>query len=349
MARLGDVIHAAIERASIEGRDDVASIVMEQLRHNEISIASAATVTGTIPLQEAVSRRSLLKRVGAAQRNFREGHRSSSSVASATRSRNSRNAPRVRSRRQYPSGVLALVEELMWWDELHLTGKPDRLDRDSHGDVTITDFKSGRILDEAGELRTHYRMQMLAYGLLARENTIGEHVTLVLVGEDGKESFQFDEACESEIRSQMNSLIDQVPVGVTLKTESLAQFGEACGFCSYRVSCPVYRREAPLAWRERAVPKWLPFDTWGHINRVEALGRGLSLIYLDDDNGRRVSIRGVPSRLLPDLNCDGRYIECFGLNPVAENRDRRPDNFRLADPGRPSACAHGGLIRIADD
>ena len=237
-------------------------------------------------------------------------------------------------------GPASYPEELFLSDRLDLVGKLDRLDLDQHQNATITDYKSGNVFEESSKVHSRYRIQMLAYGLLIHDAKIGGQIRLRLIGLDGTFEWNFDDQELACIRSVLARLARSIPKDVELPAGDLATFGQACRYCRYRPSCRTYRDSAPGGW-DRSDFDWLPFDTWGTVERVES-DDYVSVVYLVDENKRRVSVRDVPNRLVSQTS----RAEFFNLKPLSSIRGGRPANFYVANQRRPDEAAHESFVRF---
>ncbi len=343
LARLGTIIHQVVRDASRKGQSRIAPLVMARLADRTDSIASYAGPSGRLPLSQAIRRSVLLKRIGHAQKQYSEKF-----VGDSYRgSRGSSSPPRGPREAVDPlpsAGSLSLIEETLESSRLQLRGQVDRLDRDDSGNVEISDFKTGRLHDSEGSLHADHRLQLLGYGLLAREVGVVGLISLRLVGSDGEERFPFDAEAEEEVRDLLGTLIASIPRDESLPAEQLARVGPACRFCAFRPSCSRYVREAPALWASDEPPAWLPCDSWGRIERIESADPALCHLYILDEAGRLTSVRNVPSGLLPAGLQAGDRAVCFSLNPVPKLSRTRPDNFELIDPVHLAESAHGAKV-----
>jgi hypothetical protein len=221
---------------------------------------------------------------------------------------------------------------------LRLRGRPDEVWFEADGMLAISDFKSGRVNDEDGEVTEVVRLQLYLYALMAEELAPGRQVRLSVSGAS-ESDVPWGERERKETRVRLKTMSDAHPRGEASKASLLANPGSQCVGCRVRHRCSRYLEAAPGWWPNAAGhPRPLPWDVWGRLSSVRGTAGGWSL-WLRDPVGRNVQIEGIAnSRPLGALTPD-KDLFLFGLQPAEDVRPHgmpiQPHNFYEAAPGPP--------------
>lgn len=209
--------------------------------------------------------------------------------------------------------------------EHDLVGIADRIDFESPGRTTVTEFKTGVLRLGPGDA---HRVQLLAYGLMVARRD-GRAVSLRAIAPAGVWNLEFDRQAEEEILRTLEAASARLPRDVPVDVEAVATPGSACLICRYRPICAAYRLWAQQVWREGAGET--PLDVWGAVARVSARGDLLDLLLLDD-GGTAVRVTGVALADSERPPMEGTRMRLFDLASAENLRSiRRPLNYLAAD------------------
>lgn len=212
-------------------------------------------------------------------------------------------------------------------EELRLTGRMDLVEKDG-STVVIRDFKTGRVSNSDGDVRTHVKRQLRLYGLMAKRATPAADVELIV--DDGREhrvSLGREDLSDTEKR--VRRLIGRLPEGHTYAAAKVAQPGKECATCSHRHVCDAYMETAPNQWRTGA-PHPLPPDVGGTVESVVGQSENLLHLELRDEADRQVKVFDLAREHIREVR-EGDRLWFFGLRIYPRSRDgkcwRHPLNF----------------------
>ena len=319
-ALLGRLIHAALESTTRDGDELVA--LSRRLVEEEILYASTALDHREIPLIDAIGPARVLERVGAL-----------------------RSKPRESGRRTRGTGVRVKTEFPVQSEKLEMRGRIDLIEFSADGNCRVTDFKTGRALDQEGEPRPEYVLQSRAYGCMVLDSGLAKRVRLRMVAADGT----WESDLGHEDRQQVTSLAMRIsaaaPVDTAIEASQVATAGSDCQFCPYRPGCGRYVTDAPERWITPPPDAKLPMDTWGIIVGLPASQGTSDPVRLVDPAGRSVCVFGVPPSLVAELEV-GAFAAFFGLKSRERTRGH-PLNFTILEQ-RLEKCAHAALVLARD-
>lgn len=217
---------------------------------------------------------------------------------------------------------------------LRLSGRPDLIEIDEDGTYHVTDFKTGNILDRAGQPKEDYTLQVRLYALMLQEIDESARVRLWLEGGTRVE-VPWDEGHSEETMEQVLSIREKLPVGRTLSAAKLAKAGPHCGSCRIRHRCRRYRDEAPIWWvRKSSEYAVAPFDIWGDVLEVVAEGEETAEVMLHDAAGRSARVSGIDAEGVRP----GDRVWFFDLQPTQilphQGIFVHPQNFHAKRPNR---------------
>ncbi|HEV7529722.1 MAG TPA: PD-(D/E)XK nuclease family protein [Solirubrobacteraceae bacterium] len=212
-------------------------------------------------------------------------------------------------------GAVTLSEEALNAREGAIHGVVDLI-IDSERLHVIVDYKTGRTVDEDGEVIPHFQVQLQLYAVLEhdRSGRWPESGVLLRFGgppvsvsiESGTCERVADEAVESLVGYQ--ALTGTVPP---------ANAGEVtCRFCSFAPQCPAF-------W-EAISPSWTRGAVRGRVARAESSAAGGLTVWLEEASGshdgtvviRRLSDAGLDVDALPV----GAQLVVCGVHPDADGR-----------------------------
>ncbi len=202
------------------------------------------------------------------------------------------------------AGDFKLFEVPFRSKNLRLKGRIDELVKQASGAVEVIDYKTGRILDDDGNLSAGIAFQLRLYGLAILECLPQATVQLrVRSGElDYAVAFTPEDIRQTENEHQ--ALLNRLPLGHPQMAVSLAALGPHCRTCRIRHVCPLYRREAASLWARPIADFCLALDICGSVLKREKSDDGTYTLTLRDAAGRLVKIHRLrlPEEDLETLN-----------------------------------------------
>lgn len=219
-----------------------------------------------------------------------------------------------------------------------LSGRPDRIERDSYGVFHITDLKTGSVRDKEGQPLGDYALQVRLYGLMIERIDPDARVRLWLEGSEHVE-VPWDAAARAETEELLDATLNDLPDGVYLPADSLAREGPHCGRCRIRHRCPRYRGVAPEWWRSTSAnARVAPFDTWGTLLEVSKEDEQSYEVLLRDAADRKVRVSGLETGLGIEDAIRSGYVWFFDLEPSEtlphHGAFTHPRNFHGKRPSR---------------
>ena len=126
--------------------------------------------------------------------------------------------------------------------DLGLSGRIDRIEVDSSGDMSVIDVKTGLLVDSDGEYKFEHLLQLAAYELLVKEKWPASNIKLFL---EGSESHAIDlsPVIRAELLRKLDFFREAVREigGTTVDAYSAQQKGPHCLNCPIRHHCKSYR------------------------------------------------------------------------------------------------------------
>lgn len=206
--------------------------------------------------------------------------------------------------------------------DIRLRGRLDLLRCIAEDVLEITDYKTGRLLERSGEIRTGVVLQMRLYALMVRQYRPQSHVAVI--ASDGESAYHIS-TTDDELRltlEWLKGIMAKLPAGSTVKAEDLATPGPSCRLCRYRHVCSAYLEAAPRFWNSGIAGGPLPNDAWGTVTNVEEAGDYVTL-ELEDVTNRRIKIRKLSRRHgEPDEYTTKGAVFLFGLGCTKRNAVR---------------------------
>lgn len=344
LAVLGGVIHDVmhvVRSMSPASRDEtdhtVAEVFGERLGAVEARLAAEPSTRRLVPIRRAVGRTAWRQRIARLRAwaatlpdlsTSRIGHQGIGSPRSERRDRRGEPTASV----QVPVGF----ERSMKLPDSRLSGRPDRIERDSDGVFHITDLKTGSVRDEQGQPLGDYALQVRLYGLMVERIDPDARVRLWLEGSERVE-IPWDDAIRTEIEELLGTTLSDLPDNLPLPADSLAREGPHCGGCRIRHRCPRYRSVAPEWWRNTSAnARVAPFDIWGTLLEVGTEDERSYEALLRDAADRKVRVSGLDDEI-GNLH-DGDYAWFFDLEPSEtlphHGAFTHPHNFHGERPSR---------------
>lgn len=330
-AELGKVLHTLLER-SVSGAihcDSLPEELSRLLVQTEQRLSENPETAHFVPLSETLSlvgwhnkRRDILMAVEAIRSSFDNRN------SECTRLRGE-DKPRVFSSSWPSAGRYA--EVVVEAEELRLRGRLDSLEVEGHDEITIRDYKTGKIVGMDGTVDSKIVKQLRIYALAIA--SIRPNATLRALVSSGRETHEIGLG-EDEltcVREWLRDLLNRLPIGETVESQSLANPGQSCRFCQHRHVCPSYLEYAPTVWRDGTLDGPLPNDVWGVATKVDVENDFIS-VEIRDPVGRRVRVSRLAARhAIPTRLPEETPIYFFGLGNsgkgVSNGRHFGPRNF----------------------
>jgi len=224
--------------------------------------------------------------------------------------------------------ILVGTERVLTSTKLRLKGRPDQMRR-MGAVLEIRDYKTGRIHDAAGELRSEIVIQLWCYGLLVLERDPMADIRLIVDnGEDHEIPFGLAE--QKQARRAIRRALRGFAAGRSFSAITLASPGESCANCPVRDRCRAYLSVAPTWWRlGPETPDELARDVWGIVTAVSTDSAGAISVVLKDAVDRKVKIDRLDSRHCANASWIGREVWFFNLESTVF---RRASNGRRLHP-----------------
>jgi hypothetical protein len=234
-----------------------------------------------------------------------------------------------------------------WFEhkKLELGGKIDFSYIDEEGMIHIVDFKSGKVLDEEGQPKDDYLLQIGAYGLMVEEFTDSSNILLELIGSHTTWTGKLDETLRARVLNSVSEAQKTLPLNHEIDASTLSKSGEHCSSCRSRFSCDEYR----LALRNRsfggANSICSPNDLFGTVSRVTK-HENLIDILVNTNNGITCSIIGLPDGIYHEIKI-GDLIAAYFLGVLdIESRCAFPVNFFIVRGDAPRLSSFESLVII---
>jgi hypothetical protein len=173
--------------------------------------------------------------------------------------------------------------------KLRLRARLDYLKIFPDGLVEVTDFKSGNVIDEEGEIENVTAIQLRLYGLMLLELISNSRLQLKVVSGTGTTEVSFSREDVENTRAWLSQRTSALRDGEQAEASSLAVVGPQCRGCTARLICPAYRNAVSELWKRTDLAMELPLDTAGTILQVEA-GTEQTTLKIQDLAGRVAKI-----------------------------------------------------------
>lgn len=234
-----------------------------------------------------------------------------------------------------------------WFEhkKLELGGKIDLSYVDDEGIIHVVDFKSGKVLDEEGQPKDGYLLQIGAYGLMVEESADSSNILLELIGSHTTWVGKLDETLRARVLNFVSEAQKTLPLNREIDASTLSKSGEHCSSCRSRFSCDEYR----LALRNRSLGGGdsicSPNDLFGTVSRVTK-HENLIDVLVNTNNGIICSIIGLPDCLYQEIKT-GDLISGYFLGVLdSESRCTFPANFFVFRDDAPRLSSFESLLII---
>ena len=137
------------------------------------------------------------------------------------------------------SDVRVFTEYRIDCSEIGLRGIIDKI-RIFNGNVEITDYKSGSVLDDDGNIKEDYLMQMNLYAIMCEHNGLGNAYTTSLIDFDGNRfDIEYNSNCKKDYLTRVHNVIASLNDIVKNRTfeNAIKTDVDRCSLCSVRHIC----------------------------------------------------------------------------------------------------------------
>lgn len=230
------------------------------------------------------------------------------------------------------------VERLLISEVLDLAGRADLIEKRDDG-VSVVDFKLGLKLNESGEPRTEYLLQLAAYALIVKEQLGNLDLSLELRSPKRSTRHPFDAVLEANVLQTIKKMHLTLPRLKAIDQSEIAQKGDHCLSCGYRSNCSNYltRLSTSQAVGDDFVS---PLDVHGKVISISQEDGMKSVLLSAKPDQRRVLISGIPNSVIGDHLKQGDDLLALSLRtPEVRSKGNYIANFHLFDCTNPRQSA----------
>ncbi len=303
---IGRAVHKALEIA--DGAQNIEDVFYELIRAREGELQSDERRSHYSNLKQSVGQDRWNERLEIVKRHL--GMNASVEIHETGRT----NAARKLNPKTFrvPS---EWVELYVVSDELSLSGQIDRLELLGNEIVRIIDYKTGEILDDNGDAKHGYLMQLAAYEAICRGYWPNAQFELVL--DNGVEfTVEINDGIRNEFQQKLDSLRTSVGhlAGQQISATSYESLSSGCLDCPIRHTCNSYQ----AVLRDDALKEIVPDDLLKSISDgfgvVEKIHRTPieTVANVRTSSGRKVQLRSSFDWHVSNL-VEGNQIAFFGF------------------------------------
>jgi len=298
------------------------------LQNEKITLARSPSTRDYADLRVAFSQREWRRRTSLAVDRTLELLRSPLTTADNRQpTRQSKSTPLERALR---IEGFAASEVTVESKNLRLQGRVDFLRVSEDSVVEISDFKSGKVLNDEGEVDEVTSLQLRLYGLGILDLVPGARLQLKVVSRGGISNVNFSPEEIERTKEWLAQRLLPLRENQLIEANEIAVVGPQCRGCRARAVCPKYRTSVGELWKRQDVTMRLPLDIAGQILEVEPSGGAATTIKLTDLAGRVVKIHRLRPIVLP-TSFDKSVFWFFNLAtsevPLQNGKWRHPRNF----------------------
>lgn len=236
-AEIGNLVHRAIEIA--DQRSNLLEVFDHLVNEREIELSNDKRKSHYSDLRSAVGESRWLSQLIVLKSHI--GPREKLELGSI---RQSSNVGRVNNGREFEDLIRPSInyEVPFHSSNLGLSGRIDRIEVDSSGDMSVIDVKTGLLVGSDGEYKIEYLIQLAAYELLVKEKWPVSNIKLFLEGSESH-LIELSPEIRAELLKILNSFREVVGKlgGMTVDAYSAQQKGPHCLNCPIRHRCKSYR------------------------------------------------------------------------------------------------------------
>lgn len=197
-------------------------------------------------------------------------------------------------------------------------------------EITVSDFKSGRVASADGTVNEQTSRQMRLYALAIAEVAPMAKISLRIVSQGIEWVESFDDRTRAETTDWLRGIADGLQAGSSVAAEELAVMGPQCKRCDIRPMCPVYRRTIGELWKRADNEFELPLDIAGAALGCDRQADGYFSLKLQDLAGRIVKVHRLSDGVAP-TEIAGSVLWLFDLASIEAKMQatgwRHPRNF----------------------
>jgi len=220
-------------------------------------------------------------------------------------------------------------EVILTSGDFDMHGRADLIYQERPDRLNIVDLKTGKVRDEQNQPKEINLLQVVAYGIMVKEQVPDMDIGLVLTGS----SDSWEGTLNTDLIERVTTIIKNInrllPRNIPLSVRELARPGTCCSGCSYRCSCPAWTEKLRKQMQASLSDyKHGGIDISGKLLEVESDDHLLTLKILLSDNAV-VKVFRVPSCTIPKpMEIIGKKITLYGLNTFSEAlTESFPRNF----------------------
>jgi len=226
---------------------------------------------------------------------------------------------------------IAGIERWYQSPSLDAAGKADLVFWDGD-ELVIADFKLSLRLDESGNPKTEYVLQLGTYALII-EDILQRKATirLELRSPQGQFTRHFSQELRSAVSQELSKLKQTLPRDRYFALDEIATLSAACETCSFRPSCPKYRRALRVESLDNNI-FLVPTDCAGRIAKIQVKNEFLVVFIRTLNDDRPLVIKGLPEELFCEELEIGGAFEFIGLRSTEIlGRGRAISNLHAVD------------------
>jgi len=237
-------------------------------------------------------------------------------------------------------------EKWLEYKNLELAGKIDFSYIDNEDIIHVIDFKSGKVIDNEGQPKDGYLLQIGVYGLMVEHSTSNSNILLELIGSHTSWSGRLDDSLKMRVRNLVAYAKKILPLNQEIDASSLSKIGEHCSSCSSRFACSEYGQTLKNRFLGQDDCICSPNDLIGSVSKVTKRD-DLVDILVKTNNEIICSIIGLPFHLFQEIKIDDLISAYFlGILDI-ENRCKFPVNFFIFRDDAPRMSSFESLLFIS--
>ena len=236
-AEIGNLVHRAIEIA--DQRSNLLEVFDHLVNEREIELSNDKRKSHYSDLRSAVGESKWLSQLIVLKSHIGPGEKLEPGLI-----RQSSNVGAVDNGRGFADLIWPSInyEVPFHSPDLGLSGRIDRIEVNSSGDMSVIDVKTGLLVGSDGEYKIEYLIQLAAYELLVKEKWPVSNIKLFLEGSESH-LIELSPEIRAELLKILNSFREVVGKlgGMTVDAYSAQQKGPHCLNCPIRHRCKSYR------------------------------------------------------------------------------------------------------------
>jgi len=202
--------------------------------------------------------------------------------------------------------------------------------RYNNDQLSLMDFKTGKVYDNDGRIKENYEIQLKLYAALSSENKKTNYKWpdhLFLIDKNGKYcEIKYSEEEASKLLLEAETLLDDINKRINSGSSDAFEFavtGEYCSFCQFRPACVKFR-EQPVSF------DYLE-DIYGEVIDIKEFSNGNHKIYFKNNKSvliNAVYTSGINNEII-ELKKMGTGNTLFLLTNCIKN-DSMPNQYKAS-------------------